>query len=187
MKACFFILFLFICPVFFLSGCLDCERVSLSVDLVNKVTEVKYFNIVSNSKDEDTIKKDFRELIKKVYFDDDSKSNPDRITSKRLYRNNEQLDGMVQFSFKHPEKVIKEFEIKTDKKGDYILDITKDIENYQVSGNGQYAEKDSKKIFKWRKNVKEIKLEMKTKVFDDTKKTSLLKYWLDWVDINTKE
>ena len=130
---------------------------------------------------------DFRELIKKVYLDDDSKSDSDRITSKRLSRNDEQLDGMVRFSFKHFEKALKEFEIKTDQRGDYILDITKDIENYQVSGNGQYIERDSKKMMKWHKNLKEIKVEMKTKVFDETEKTRLLKYWLDWIDRNMKE
>lgn len=182
-----FLLFFCMSLVFLFSGCLDCEMASLSIDLIDKVAEIKYFNIVSNSRDEDTIKKDFRELIQKVYFDDDSKSDPDRITSRKLYRDNERLDGMIRFSFKHPDKVLKEFKIDTDQNGDYIIDVTKEVENFQVSGSGQFIERDSKKLFKWPKNVKKIEFETKSKVFDESEKTRLLKNWQDWVDKSVKE
>ena len=184
-KTC--LLFLYISPIFFLSSCLDCERVSLSIDLVRKVGEVNYFNIVSNSKDEKTIKEDFRELIKKVYFDEYSTSDPDRITSKRLYRDNKQLNATVRFSFIYLDKVLKEFEIKKDKKGDYFIDVTKEVENYQISGNGRFVEVDSQKLFRWPKNGKEIKLEMKTKVFNELEKTRLLQYWQDWADSHIRD
>jgi hypothetical protein len=59
------------CLSFLLTGCLDFERVSVSIDLANKVVEVNFVNIVSNSSDEKTIKEDFRDLIKRVYFDED--------------------------------------------------------------------------------------------------------------------
>jgi hypothetical protein len=81
--------------------------------------------------------------------------------------------------------VLKEFGIETDKSGDYILDVTKESENYQIIGNGQSIERGSKKLLKWRKNVKKIDFEQKSREFDETKKTSLLKPWLDWVDNNT--
>jgi hypothetical protein len=171
----------------FLSGCLDFERASISIDLANKIAEVRFFNIVSNSTEEETIREDFRFLIKQVYFDEDSKSDPDRIISRRLFKTNNQLDGVERFSFKDLRKALKDWSIEVDKSGAYILDITKEVENYRVSGNGQYLERGSKKFLKWPKNVKRIEVEEKSKEFDEAKKTSLLKHWLDWVDKNTKE
>jgi hypothetical protein len=166
---------------------LDFERASISIDLANKIAEVRFFNIVSNSTEEETIREDFRFLIKQVYFDEDSKSDPDRIISRRLFKTNNQLDGVERFSFKDLRKALKDWSIEVDKSGAYILDITKEVENYRVSGNGQYLERGSKKFLKWPKNVKRIEVEEKSKEFDEAKKTSLLKHWLDWVDKNTKE
>jgi hypothetical protein len=175
------------CLSFFLTGCLDFERASVSIDLANRVAEVKFVNIVSNSRDEETIREDFRDLIKRAYFDEDSKSDPDRITSRRLYKGHEKLDGIERFSFRSLQKVLKEFNIEMDKKGDYILDLTKESENFQISGNGQTIERDSKKFLKWPKYVKKIEFKEVSKEFDETKKTGLLKYWVDWVDRNMKE
>jgi hypothetical protein len=175
------------CLSFLLTGCLDFERVSVSIDLANRVAEVNFVNIVSNSRDEETIKEDFRDLIKRVYFDEDSKSNPDRITSRRLYKSNERLNGIERFSFKSFQKVLKEFNFEVDKKGDYLLDLTKESENFQISGNGQMIERDSKKFLKWPKYAKKIEFKEISKEFDETMKTGLLKYWVDWVDRNVKE
>jgi hypothetical protein len=175
------------CLSFLLTGCLDFERVSVSIDLANKVAEVNFVNIVSNSRDEKTIKEDFRDLIKRVYFDEDSKSDPDRITSRRLYKSHEKLDGIERFSFKSSPKVLKEFNIEVDKKGDYVLDLTKESENFQISGNGQTVERDSKKFLKWPRYVKKIEFIEVSRKFDETKKTGLLKDWVDWVDRNMKE
>ena len=173
--------------LFLLFGCMDCERASISIDLIHKVAEVKFFNIVSNSMDEETVKEDFRDLIKRAYFDEASKSDPDRITSRRLYRNNDKLDGVERFAFKSLPKALKEFSIEADKDGGYVLDITRERESYEVGGNGQYIERGSKKLLKWHENVKKIEFEEKSREFDETKKTSLLKHWMDWVDKNTKE
>ena len=183
------VLSLFFCFFFLLplSGCLDCERTSVSIDLVYKMAEVKFSNVVSNSTDEKTIREDFQDLIEKAYFDEASKSDPDRITSRRLYRNDERLDGVERFSFQSLARVLKEFNIETDKSGNYILDITKESENYQISGNGQPIGKDSKRFLKWPKNAKKIEFEENRKEFDETKKTSLLKPWLDWINKNTKK
>ena len=43
-----------------LNGCMDFERASFSIDVIEKVGEVNYFNIVSNSRDEQTVKDDFQ-------------------------------------------------------------------------------------------------------------------------------
>jgi hypothetical protein len=187
MKKGTFVLLLCFSLLLLLNGCLDFERASVSIDLANRVAEVTFVNIVSNSRDEETIKEDFRDLIKRVYFDEDSKSNPDRITSRRLYKSNERLDGIERFSFKSLQKVLKEFSIEVDKKGDYILDLTKESEHFRISGNGQTIERDSKKFLRWPRYVKKIEFEEVSKEFDETKKTGLLKYWVDWVDRNMKE
>ena len=137
--------------------------------------------------DEKAISEDFQDLIQKAYFDEASKADPDRITSRRLYRNDEKLDGVERFSFQSLGRVLKEFNIEMDKSGNYILDITKEIENYQISGNGQLIGKDSKRFLKWPKNAKKIEFEQNRKEFDEAEKTSLLKPWLDWVDKNIKK
>ena len=41
--------------LFNLNGCMDFERASFSIDVIEKVGEVNYFNIVSNSRDEQTV------------------------------------------------------------------------------------------------------------------------------------
>lgn len=173
--------------LFILSGCLDCERASISVDLIQKTAEVKFSNVVSNSVDAETIKEDFGDLIKKVYFDEESASDPARITSRRLYDNNGKLDGIERFSFQSLPKVLKEFNIEVDNKGDYILDLTKESEHYRISGNGHFVEKGSKKLLRWPKNAKKIEFEEKSKEFNEAEKTNLLGRWLEWVDKNRKE
>ncbi len=173
--------------VLVLAGCLDCEKASISVDLIQKTAEVKFSNVVSNSVDAETIKEDFGDLIKKVYFDEESASDPARITSRRLYENNGKLDGVERFSFQSLPQVLKEFNIEADKKGDYVLDLTKESEHYRISGNGQVIERGSKKLLRWPKNTKKIEFEEKSKEFDEAEKTSLLGRWLEWVDKNKKE
>ena len=187
MKIRFLYLVCCLSTLFFISGCLDCEKASISIDMVHQIAEVRYINIVSNSKDEETVKTDFRELIQKVYFEDDPTSDPDRITSRRLLKNNGQLDGIVRFSFKSSKKALKEYGIETDSRGDFILDLTKESKNYQASSNGRWIESGSKKVLKWPKTARKIEFEQKSKVFDEATKTSLLKHWQAWVDQSMKE
>jgi hypothetical protein len=173
--------------LFTLNGCMDFERASFSIDVIEKVGEVNYFNIVSNSRDEQTVKEDFRALIKQVYFELESKSDPERITVNSLSRNKEELDGKIRFTFKDLQKVLKEYEIKIDGDGNYFLDVTKDGENYYITGNGQSVERDSRRFLIWPRTVKRIEIEMKSKRFDISTKTSLLGRWSDWVDQSLKE
>jgi hypothetical protein len=173
--------------LFTLNGCMDFERASFSIDMIEKVGEVNYFNIVSNSRDEQTVKEDFRALIKQVYFDPESKSDPERITVNSLSRNKEELDGKIRFAFKDLQKVLKEYEIKTDGNGNYLLDVTKDGENFYITGNGHSVERFSRRFLIWPKNVKRIEIEMKSKRFDISTRTSLLGRWSDWVDQSLKE
>ncbi|RPJ02476.1 MAG: hypothetical protein EHM36_12430 [Deltaproteobacteria bacterium] len=166
---------------------MDSERNSLSIDLIEKVGEVKYLNIVSNSRDEGTVKEDFRDLIKQTYFDAESRSDPERITSKSLHRNKENLDGMMRFAFKNLEKTLKDFEIKIDGEGNFFMDVTKDSENFSITGNGQLVERDSRKLLIWPRNTKRIEVETRSRVFDAAAKTSLLKHWTEWVEKSLKE
>jgi hypothetical protein len=173
--------------LFTLNGCMDFERASFSIDVIEKVGEVNYFNIVSNSRDEQTVREDFRALIKQVYFEPESKSDPERITANSLSRNREALDGKIRFAFKDLQKVLKEYEIKIDGDGSYFLDVTKDGENYTITGNGQSVGRDSRRFLVWPKTVKRIEIEMKSKRFDISTKTSLLGRWSDWADQSLKE
>jgi pSer/pThr/pTyr-binding forkhead associated (FHA) protein len=167
-----------------LAGCLEYEEEYLFIDIPKKVGEVRYSNIVSDSKDEKTIKGDFQDLIDMVYIDkyENSKEGAEQktiqIISRELYGIGPRLDGTVNFSFKDLKAALNEFNIRIDKNEDYIYEMGDD-EVYR-GGNGTYSEHDSIKAVKWKKQSKTIELEKRTASFAKTKTTSLLSYWLDW-------
>ena len=178
------ILFLAVCLSLFLTGCLSYEEEYLLIDISNNVGEVRYSNIVSDSKDEEAIKGDFQDLIDMVYNYKyaDSKEGAEQktiqIISGELYGIGTRLDGTVNFSFKDLKAALNEFNIKIDKNEDYIYDMGAD-EVYR-GGNGTYSEQNSIKAVIWDKQSKTIELEKRTASFAQTKITSRLSYWLDW-------
>ncbi len=165
-----------ICLIF-AAGCLNSGGASIVVDLNSKTGEMKYFNIVSDSKDEKEIKSDFQTLLDMVFKEEDPKPEEIKMTSKKLYRNNDQLDGIIIFSFNDPEKALKELNFGTDENGNYILKLGNDI---YVRSNGTYIEKDSEKFVKWNKDITKIELETKTDMTGWQNSVSLLSYWLEW-------
>lgn len=178
------ILFLAVCLSLFLTGCLSYEGEYLFIDISNNLGEVRYSNIVSDSKDEAAIQGDFQDLIDIVYNDKYSNSKKGaeqktiQIISRDLYGIGSRLDGIVNFSFKDLKEALNEFNIKIDKNGDYIYEMGAD--EVYLSGNGTYSEHNSIKAVIWNKQSKTIKLEKRTASFAETKTTSLLSYWLDW-------
>lgn len=179
-------LWLFVsCILLLLSGCLDAEKFSLSLDLIYKTTEAWYSNIVSDSKEEDKIKDDFQDLLKTAYGD--RQDGVGKLVSAKLYEKDGHLEGVVRYSFKDNAEMLKEYEIETDKKGDFILDLSKgsnkDLE--YAGGNGSYIEEGDKRFVRWDSNSTSLKVTLKNKVFN-TKNKSLLSYWLKWERENQK-
>ena len=178
------ILFLAICLSLFLTGCLSYEEEYLFIDISKNVGEVRYSNIVSDSKDEEAVKGDFQDLIDMVYNDKYANSKEGagqktiQIVSRELYGIGPRLDGTVNFSFNDPKAALNEFHIKIGKNEDYIYEMGAD-EVYR-GGNGTYSERNSIKSVIWDKQSKTIELEKRTASFAQTKTTGLLSYWLDW-------
>jgi len=178
------IFFLAVCLSFFLTGCLSYEEEYLFIDISNNVGEVRYSNIVSDSKDEEAVKEDFQDLIDMVYNDKHANSEEGteqktiQIISRELYGIGVRLDGTVNFSFKDLKAALNEFNIKKDKHEDYIYEMGAD-EVYR-GGNGKYSEHNSTKAVMWDKQSKTIEIEKTTASFAQTKTTSLLSFWLDW-------
>ena len=178
------IFFFAVCLSLFLTGCLSYEEEYLFIDISNNVGEVRYSNIVSDSKNEEAIKEDFQDLVDMVYNDrcanskDGGEQETIQIISRELYGIGPQLEGIVNFSFKDLKAVLNEFNIKIDKNGNYIYEMGA----YEVysGGNGTYCDHDSAKAVIWDRQIKTIELEKRTASFAQTKTTSLLSFWLDW-------
>jgi hypothetical protein len=172
------------CIVLLLGGCLDVENYTLSLDLKNNTVEVSYSNIVSNSDKEKDIKSDFEDLLKTAYGDENKVG---KTISKKLYEESGHLDGVAKFSYKDNAEMLKEYEIETDKKGDFILDLSKggnkDLD--YTGGNGTYVEEGEKRFIRWDSNSASLKATLKNKAFD-AKNKSLLSYWLEWKEKNPK-
>lgn len=166
-------------------GCLGYEKEYLLIDISKQWGEVRYSNIVSDSKGEENIKGDFQDLIDMVYNDQyaNSKEGAEQktiqIISRELYGIGPQLNGTVNFSFKDLEAALNEFNIKIDKNEDYRYEMGDD-EVYR-GGNGTYSEHNSTKEVRWDKQSKTIELEIRHASYDRTETTSLLSYWLDWI------
>jgi hypothetical protein len=178
------IFFWAVCLSFFLTGCLSYEEEYLFIDISKNIGEVRYSNIVSDSKDEEAIKGDFKDLIDMVYNDKYANSKEGagqktiQVVSRELYGIGSRLDGTVNFSFSDLKAALNEFNIKIDRNDDYIYEMGTD-EVYR-GGNGTYSEHNSIKAVIWDKQSKTIELEKRTASFAQTKTTSLLSYWLDW-------
>ena len=176
------------CIVLLLSSCLDAEQFSLSMDFKGKTAEVGYSNIVSDSKEENKIKDDFEKLIEKAYGGrEDQGGRAGKTISAKLYEEDGHLDGVVGYSFKDNADMLKEYEIKTDEKGNFIFDLSKesnrDLE--YAGGNGTYIEEGKNRFVRWDGNSTSLKVKLKNKVFD-AKNKGLLSYWLEWKKTNPK-
>ena len=164
-------------------GCLGYEKEYLLIDISKQWGEVRYSNIVSDSKGEEDIKGDFQDLIDMVYNDkyadsEEAGQKTIQIISRELYGIGSRLDGTVKFSFKELKAALNEFNIKIDTNKNYIYELGAD-EVYR-GGNGTYSEHNSTKEVRWDKQSTTIELEIRHAFFDQTKATSLLSYWLDW-------
>jgi len=174
------------CIVLLLGGCLDAEKFALSLDLKDKAAEIGYSNIVSDSKEEDKIRGDFEELLKIAYGSKEDQS-PGKRVSATLYEKEGQLGGVARYSFKDNAEMLKELEIETDEKGDFIFDLSKESNRHleYAGGNGTYIADEKKRFVRWGGNSTSLKVTLKNKEFD-AKDKSLLSYWLEWKKKNPK-
>ncbi len=171
-----------------LSGCLDAEKFSLSLDLKDKTSEVVYANIVSDSKEERKIREDFEELIEKTSpAKEETGGKPGKLIAARLNETDGHLDCAARYVFRDSAEMLKEYEIKTDEKGDFIFDLSKegnrDLE--YAGGNGKYIEEGKKRFVRWDRNSTSLTMNLKNRAFS-AKNKSLLSYWMKWKEGNPK-
>lgn len=167
-----------LCIVLLLSGCLDAERFSLSLDLKGNTAQIGYSNIVSDSKEEAGIRGDFEELLKKAHGEDQA-GKAGKFVSANLYEKDGRLDGVAGYSFRDNAEMLKEYEITRDEKGDFIFDLSKESNLEYAGGNGAYVEEGKKRFVRWDRNSASLVIELKNKAFD-AKSRGLLSYWLGW-------
>lgn len=173
------------CIVLLLSGCLDAEKFSVSLDLKGSTAEIEYSNIVSNSKEEDKIEEDFAELLKMAHGGTgDREAKPGMLVAAKLYEADGHLDGIARYSFRNNKEMLAEYGIERNEKGDFIFDLSRENLEY-TGGNGVYIEKGDKRFVRWDGNCASLRMKLKNKVFDP-KNRGLLSYWLEWKRNNPK-
>jgi len=189
-KECFFsrvqkstCAFFILATLLLLTGCVDYETYSLSLDLDNKTGVMTFLGLHSTSQSKDEIEADFQGLLKAVYPEkDDEKEKPDpfEILSSELSMADNTLNAKIVFRFKDKvdAKSLKELGIDIDTNGDYVVSGNPD--EVYVRGNAVVTMQDSKQTLKWGKDSRKIEYELRNSGTKDKKITSLLPRWLEW-------
>ncbi len=164
-----------LCLPLFLTGCLDVESTRIRLDLAKNTGEVVYTNIVSGSYNDESIKRDFDELLE-VAYGKQEESEAIVYVSNELYAANGHLNGRRAFSIKDPDKTLSEFGIKRDP-GKYFMEIDDAID--YTGGNGALVDGSSGQRVVWNENARVIEAELRNDLSDE-KVTSLLPYWEKW-------
>lgn len=172
------------------SGCLTTEFKEITLHLENKGSghgEIIYKNILSQKyADEDTPQKDFDELLNQYYYGTFIEDEfPElKITSKKLFLENDQLNGKVEFEFQNLTD-IKFFQFNAESP---IMYYIKGVDETFVESNGFYKEEIMPVVF-WEKSEKHITL--KTSISGEVNKEngdfiSLKNLFLEWEAANKK-
>ncbi|MEP4534889.1 MAG: hypothetical protein ABJ004_17480 [Cyclobacteriaceae bacterium] len=179
-----------------LSGCVIYEQIRMKLNLSKRTGQIEYFNIVSAIEKEDsywendaekekflyelkeTRKKDLVDLLKE--YDDIKVNSNMEVTSKKLVKKKNQLNGIEKFKYKS----FKDFEIETSADGSsYALKLEGD-QRY-IDGNGFYFETDTGNYVSWSVDVKYIDITLKLHDLEDFDYVeSLLPYWKEWKKTN---
>ncbi len=166
----------------FLYACLESESTRLSINLAEKRGEMDFRNIVSmnDKRDEEAVRRDFQDLLD--ILKPEQKDDPEgiRTVEQVLYQEGDHLNGLSRFVFEDPARVLEEFQIGIDENGDYVMDLSANHSSRYAGGNGRYAEEGGRKAVKWRKDVKEIMVVLRSTAFVRDKAVSMLPYWLAW-------
>ena len=168
------------CIVMLLSGCLDFETYSLSLNFKDKTGKAMYTGISSNASTADEIEKDFQVLIDAAYLDRDPFFKQVKKLSKELYSSGNKLNAKIVFQFKpeHFRTELADFGLAIDANGDYVFRL--EPADVYISGNGQLLEQGPARIIKWPKTSENLEFQVTNGYTKDLKKTSLLPRWTEW-------
>jgi len=164
-------------------GCLTVEEKEYIVEMTGKNSgkfTIKYFNIMSSSTSDtiDSSPDDFDELINKYMNGDELEKTFPNCTNfkKRLYVENDQLNGEVTMEFKDIND-IKLFRYKG--KGPYMMSTGafSSMETYE-SSNGEFGGDNMPVVF-WDKKTKKLTLTC-TVTKPDDKTNSLARLYKKW-------
>jgi hypothetical protein len=164
------------------TGCLELEGISVSLDFNQNICTATYYGLGSNEKEKAKIEEDFQSLIQDLNDCRTDKSGS--CLSAELYPEGNKLDGKIVFRFNESfltADSLREYQLQVDETK-YFISLP-DSDEGVVKGNGEIIQEGSKKIMKWSKATKLIQYEMrKSAGFKDEKKiTNLLPRWRNWI------
>lgn len=179
---------LIFCIPLIVSGCLEIEGLSVTLDFNKNMCTAIYYGLGSNEKEEAKIEEDFQGLIED-YNDYRSRDKTGKLVSVDLYPEGNKLNGKLVFPFGESfltAASLREYQLEVDEAG-YFISLPDPYQDV-VKGNGEIVQEGTKKKMKWPKNTKLIQYEMRKPAgFKDVKKiTNLLPRWQVWVDQNQK-
>jgi len=173
---------LMFCIPLLVTGCLEIEGLSVSLDFNKNICTATYYGLGSNGKEEAKIEEDFQCLIKD--YNDCRSDKSGNLLSVELYPEGNKLNGKMVFRFNEAfltADSLREYQLEVDEAG-YFVSIPNAYPD-AVKGNGEIIQVGSKKIMKWPKTTKLIQYEMRKPAgFKDEKKiTNLLPRWKNWI------
>lgn len=163
---------------FFLKGCLTFHRISYELileDELNGNGVIKVYDIRSDAETNKEFEEDkktlFEYMLKDKQFLTDMKNEGKQITSRRLFAEDDKLNGEAEFNFDDIRKV----EGIAFEDGFYY--ITMELEDSIYSTNGEIIISDNFKRIVWDKNTETLFFEMIAADYDDTYYRDLAPYF----------
>lgn len=173
---------LMFCIPLLISGCLEIEGLSVTLDFNKNICTAIYHGLGSNEKEEAKIEEDFQGLIKD--YNDYRSDKSGNLLSVALYPEDNKLNGKIVFRFNETfltADSLREYQLQVDDTS-YFIPLPDSYQNV-VKGNGEIVQEGTKKKMKWPKNTRLIQYEMRKPAgFKDEKKiTNLLPRWKSWI------
>jgi hypothetical protein len=154
---------------FFLSGCLTFHRISYELNLEDDLIGngiIRIYDIRSSAETDEEFAEDKNTLFDYIHksegFISDMQQEGKEITSRRLYKKDDLLNGEVRFNFDDIRKV----EGITSEEGFYY--ITMELEDSIYSTNGEVIFSENFKRIVWDKSTKTLLFEMIAADYDDS-------------------
>jgi len=169
--------------VLLLSGCVDFETYTQSLDLKTKTGVILCTGLNSDSGSQTGIENDFKELSKLFYEEGgEVKDSQVKFTSKQLSTSGNQLNARIEYAITGDisEKALKEVGMSMSEDGSGNVVLTGVPAESYISSNAEVIQRGPDIDLKWPKNAKKIEYKIKGSLNKDQKYTSLLPLWLEW-------
>jgi len=172
-----------------MSGCVDFETYSQSLDLKKKTGVIICTGINSDSGNQTGIENNFKDLIEIFYGKSgEEKESQVKFLSKQLSTADNKLNAKIEFAITGDitEKALKEIGMSMSDDGSGNVVLTDVPADTYISSNAEVIQRGPTIDLKWPKNANRIEYKIKGSMKKDQKYTNLLPYWLEWKKKNGK-